>query len=87
MLCKAHWSHAACLHVQHNLYVRRSYGVTDEDVGRSRSPSWLQDSPQSAPQANLVVCTSARVKNAQEAAPGARYLKCSSQILTNNESV
>lgn len=68
-LCKAHWSNAAWLH---NLYVRRSYGVTDEDVGRSRSPSWLQDSQQSAPQANLVVCTSTHVKNAQEVAPTRR---------------
>lgn len=56
---KAHESEAAWLHVQHsaveNLYVRRSYGMTDEDVFCIRSPSSLQDLLQSAPQADSFV--------------------------------
>lgn len=64
-----HRRDAAPLHAQQKLYVRRSYGMTGEDVCCGRSSSCLPDPPQSTPQAGLVVCSSTRVKNAQEAAP------------------
>lgn len=61
--------------------------MTGEDVGCSRSPSWLQDSPQS------VVFLPPRALNRHRKRhrrvvrqPGARWAKCSSQTLADNES-